>query len=170
MKKYKPIIFIMGLVMVFSLAGMSSSAFSSDLKPDREALKNLKGVYVNVQDVHRDLKQAGLSKDQIRTDVELKLRLAGIKVLTLLEHYEGKGAPYLHIYLDSHKTEKGEFVYSLSFGIIQEVRLVRNNTITDAITWSISGVGYNNIEGIRAHIKDRADKFINDYLSVNPKI
>jgi len=27
---------------------------------------------VNVQDVQRDLLQAGLSKDQIRTDIELK--------------------------------------------------------------------------------------------------
>jgi hypothetical protein len=165
MKKYKRSIFIMVLMLV-----LSTSVFAGDIKSDRETLKNLKGVHVHVQDLNQDIEQAGLSKDQIRTDVELKLRLAGIKVLTLLEHYEGKGAPYLHIYLDSHKTEKGEFVYSLSFGIIQEVRLVRNNTITDAITWSISGVGYNNIEGIRAHIKDRADKFINDYLSVNPKI
>ena len=73
MKKYKPIIFIMVLVIVFSLAGMSSSAFASDLKPDRESLKNLKGVYVNVQDVMRALEQEGLSKDQIRTDIELKL-------------------------------------------------------------------------------------------------
>ena len=165
MKKYKRSIFIMVLMLV-----LSTSVFAGDIKSDRETLKNLKGVHVHVQDLNQDIEQAGLSKNQIRTDVELKLRLAGIKVLTLLEHYEGKGAPYLHIYLDSHKTEKGGFVYSLSFGIIQEVRLVRNNTITDAITWSISGVGYNNIEGIRAHIKDRADKFINDYLSVNPKI
>ena len=165
MKKYKRSIFITVLMLV-----LSTSVFAGDIKSDRETLKNLKGVYVHVQGLNQDIEQAGLSKNQIRTDVELKLRLAGIKVLTLLEHYEGKGAPYLHIYLDSHKTEKGEFVYSLSFGIIQEVRLVRNNTITDAITWSISGVGYNNIEGIRAHIKDRADKFINDYLSVNPKI
>jgi len=165
MKKYKRSIFIMVLMLV-----LSTSVFAGNIKSDRETLKNLKGVHVHVQDLNQDIEQAGLSKNQIRTDVELKLRLAGIKVLTLLEHYEGKGAPYLHIYLDSHKTEKGEFVYSLSFGIIQEVRLVRNNTITDAITWSISGVGYNNIEGIRAHIKDRADKFINDYLSVNPKI
>ena len=165
MKKYKRSIFIMVLMLV-----LSTSVFAGDIKSDRETLKNLKGVHVHVQDLNQDIEQAGLSKNQIRTDVELKLRLAGIKVLTLIEHYEGKGAPYLHIYLDSHKTEKGEFVYSLSFGIIQEVRLVRNNTITDAITWSISGVGYNNIEGIRAHIKDRADKFINDYLSVNPKI
>ena len=165
MKKYKRSIFIMVLMLV-----LSTSVFAGNIKSDRETLKNLKGVHVHVQDLNQDIEQAGLSKNQIRTDVELKLRLAGIKVLTLLEHYEGKGAPYLHIYLDSHKTEKGEFVYSLSFGIIQELRLVRNNTITDAITWSISGVGYNNIEGIRAHIKDRADKFINDYLSVNPKI
>lgn len=165
MKKYKRSIFIVVLMLV-----LSTSVFAGDIKSDRETLKNLKGVHVHVQDLNQDIELAGLSKDQIRTDVELKLRLAGIKVLTLVEHYEGKGAPYLHIYLDSHKTEKGEFVYSLSFGIIQEVRLVRNNTITDAITWSISGVGYNNIEGIRAHIKDRADKFINDYLSVNPKI
>jgi len=62
----KPIIFIMVLVMVFSLAGMISSAFASDLKPDRESLKNLKGVYVNVQDVMRALGQEGLSKDQIK--------------------------------------------------------------------------------------------------------
>jgi ABC-type maltose transport system permease subunit len=166
MKKYKP---IMVLVMVFSLAGMSSSAFSSDLKPDRESLKNLKGVYVNVQDIHRDLEQAGLSKGQIRTEVELKLRLAGIKVLTHKEHYKEKGAPFLHVYLNTISTKQGTFIFSIFFGILEEVSLVRNHIKIDAITWSTSGMGYGYIEGIRAQIKNGVDEFINAYLSVNPK-
>jgi outer membrane lipoprotein-sorting protein len=99
MKKYKRSIFIVVLMLV-----LSTSVFAGDIKSDRETLKNLKGVHVHVQDLNQDIEQAGLSKDQIRTDVELKLRLAGIKVLTLVEHYEGKGAPYLHIYIDYHKT------------------------------------------------------------------
>ncbi|MDH4207166.1 MAG: hypothetical protein OEV45_16720 [Desulfobacteraceae bacterium] len=170
MKKYKHIIFIMVLVVVFSLAEMSSSTFASDLKPDRESLKNLKGVYVNVQDVQRDLLQAGLSKDQIRTDIELKLRAAGIKVLTQKEHYNEKGAPFLHVYLNTIGTKKGAFIYSIFFGILEEVSLVRNDIIVDAITWSTSGMGYGYIEEIRAQIKNRVDEFINAYLSVNPKI
>jgi ABC-type maltose transport system permease subunit len=170
MKKYKPIIFIMVLVMVFSLAGMSSSAFASDLKPDRESLKNLKGVYVNVQDVMRALEQEGLSKDQIRTDIELKLRAAGIKVLTHKEHHNEKGAPFLHVYLNTISTKQGAFIYSIFFGMLEEVSLVRNNIIIDAITWSMSGMGYGYIEGIRAQINKRVDEFINAYLSVNPKI
>jgi len=157
------------LVVVLSLAELGPSAFASDLKPDRESLKNLKGVYVNIQDVQRDLLQAGLSKDQIRKDIELKLRVAGIKVLTQKEHFKEKGAPFLHVYLNTISTKQGAFIYSIFFGILEEVSLVRNDIIVDAITWSTSGMGYDYMEGIRTQIKNRVDEFINAYLSVNPK-
>ena len=74
------IILVVALVMVFSLAGMSSSAFAGDDKLARETLKGINGVHVVVGVLNIDLEQVGLSKSQIRTDIELKLRLAGIKV------------------------------------------------------------------------------------------
>ena len=54
MKKYKRSIFIMVLMLV-----LSTSVFAGDIKSDRETLKNLKGVYVHVQDLNQDIEQAG---------------------------------------------------------------------------------------------------------------
>ena len=49
---------------------------------------------VLVEDMTDDAKRLGLNTVQIQTDVELKLRLAGIKVLTKEERYGTPGTPY----------------------------------------------------------------------------
>lgn len=46
-----------------------------------DTLKGLKGVYVVIEDLNEEVIKDGLTVDAIRTDVELKLRLAGIPVL-----------------------------------------------------------------------------------------
>ncbi len=164
------IILIVALVMVFSLAGMSSSAFAGDDKLARETLKGINGVHVVVGVFNIDLEQAGLSKSQIRTDIELKLRLAGIKVLTEEEWYKEKGAPHIYIVVTTLKQTSRLIAYHISFRFFQVAFMERNPSIKQfGSTWSIDLLAIGNIKDIRANTKDGVDRFINAYLSVNPK-
>ena len=165
----KRIILIMALVMVFSLAGINRSAFAIDEKLTRETLKGFKGVYVDVK-IKPDLDQAGLSKSQILTDIELKLRLAGIKVLTEEEWIKEKGEPTFYISVTSLKPRGGLITYYISFRFYQVVFMERNPSIEQfGSTWSVGVLSIGDIKDFRANIKDGVDRFINAYLSVNLK-
>lgn len=147
------------------------NAFAYDDEFSRPTLKGLKGVHVLVESLKEDIVKAGLNKETIQTDVELKLRLAGIPVLTREECVEEPGSPYLYVIAGVLKSELCGYIVKLDVEVKQEVRLVRSPAIQkDAATWSVGGFGRtSDLKGIRECIKDQVDIFINAYLSVNPK-
>ena len=55
----------------------SVETFITDQK---ETLKGIKGVKVVVENLSEDATKGGLTKEQIQTDVEVKLRTAGIRI------------------------------------------------------------------------------------------
>ena len=168
MKRYKHFILMVGLAMAFSLARSNSSVFAADT--ERESLRGLNGVYIFIDDLSPNLERAGLSKNQIQTDVELKLRLAGIKVLTREEWKKEKGVPYISVVIDaSPQRQKEPFPVFIMVRLQQGVRLYRNSLLMHTATWEVLSNGVLSKENIRAGVKDLVDKFINDYLSVNPK-
>ena len=61
--------------------------------------------------------------------------------------------------------------FEIEVKLLQTVRLTRDPSIEfDAVTWSLGGVGNTQeIPMIRRVIADLIDRFIEDYLSVNPK-
>jgi len=69
------------------------------------------GVYVVVEYLRPDIAKDGFSRDSIQTDVELKLRMGIIKVLTLLEVLREPGSPYLYIRITSMRKETGLYAY-----------------------------------------------------------
>jgi len=172
MKTYKRIAFIIG--MVITLMTLSSTGWAIDDKFSRETLRGLNGVYVAVEDLEPEIERLGLTKNQIQTDVELKLRLAGIKVLTGEEWRREKGRPYLYIQVRVLESSlSGLFHLNINIEFSQNVRLIRDpSIITLGSTWGVDAVGEvgrKKIYQIRNHIKDLLDKFINAWLSVNPK-
>ena len=170
MKKYKLIIFIMVSVVVFGLLGMSSSAFADDDDLSRGTLKGLNGILVGEIFIDEDAKHMGLDEKQTQSDVELKIRLAGIKVLTKEEFSKEKGFPMLLIQISTYKHLQDSLIYSISVQFCQGLYLMRNPNIKSfAGTWSVSRFGNGKIKDIRASLKDSLDIFINSYLSVNPK-
>lgn len=175
MTNYQRIALILGFVMVFALAKWSPFVFAGDDKFSRLTLRGLKGVYVLVEDLKAEIEQGGLSGTQIQTDVELKLRMAGIKVLSKEEAVDAPGRPFLYVHVNAFKAKSwGAYVYSTRVELHQDVYLVRTApdfTKYSVCTWSISYVGGITPElgDIRASVKDTVDIFINAYLSVNPK-
>ena len=162
------------LAVVLLLA--ASAATAGDDEFSRQSLKGLKGVGVLLEDLHADVEQDGLNKTSIQTDVELKLRQAGITVLTQAERRAAPGGPFLYITVNTQQrpTAAGLYAYSISVELSQNVQLERDPTIqiVGATTWSVGEVGTvgrDRLRGVRDGIKDLVDMFINAYLSVNPK-
>ncbi len=140
---------------------------------DEETLQGIKGVGVVVEDINPEIEKNGLSTSQIQTDVELKLRMAGINVLTTEERLVAPGKPWLYVKTHVLKSSQMKaYVFVVNLKLLQEVYLVRNAQITSAPTWHVGAGGFGispDLDVIRGVIKDSVDVFLNAWLSVNPK-
>ncbi len=63
-----------------SLLLFSLPAFATDGPYDRASLKGVKAVSVVVEHLAPDVEKAGITSSQVQTDVELRLRQAGLPV------------------------------------------------------------------------------------------
>ena len=154
--------------------GFVSDGSSQRISHNIESLRGIEGVMVAVEDLKTDITEDGLSIEKIQTDVELKLRLAGITVLNETGWLKERGQPYLYVNVNSNKNKKaGMYSFNISVNVRQNVIVARNpDVLISADTWHAEHVGYINVKnaaGLRDLIKDVVDIFINDYLAVNTK-
>ena len=158
------------LVGVLLTMAMGRPVMGGDSEFERATLKGISGVQVLVEGFNESAKSAGFDIRTFQTDMELKLRLAGIKVLTKKERFAAPGSPLLYLNLNPLSPEEREskFSYAIGLELRQAIRLVRDPNIeTLGATWSTGGIGYGGIPYIREHVKDDMDIFINAWLSVN---
>ncbi len=169
-----------GVVVVTVLALVMMAPVSlilADSELERATLVGLKGVEVVVEEVDPEAERDGLVKSTLQTEVELKLRQAGILVLSRTQAGSTPGNPWLYLRVSAVKgsgTLQRLYVFSVSLELNQIVRLDRNpSVITFARTWSARGfigtVGAANLSSVRESVRDRVDEFINAYLAANPK-
>jgi len=158
------------------LLGMAVVArvHSGDEERDRATLRGLKGVEVLIEPLAPKMEEDGLLAKQIQTDVELRLRSVGIRVLSREEALKAPGSSYLYVNVNALSLEEVQWVYSLRVELCQDVLLERDPSIGafGVPTWSVRAVGRVgrlNLRHIRETVADCVDRFINAYLSVNPK-
>ena len=143
---------------------------ADDDEDSRRSLTDLKGVEVFIGPIPPEAEQNGLTKSAIQTDVELKLRQAGITVLNAKP-----GQPWLSVSVSVLIRSTGQtWPYTITLELRQSAVLTRNPAILsrDAVTWSLGAlgdVGRLKVSNLREDIKNMTDKFINAYLAVNPK-
>lgn len=167
----KKLLFCLALIVTI-LCLPIPCAYSVDDEYTRETLRGLKGVYVVVEDLGGEIEKAGLTKAQILTDMELKLRMAGIKVLSREDWLKETGMPHLYVNCSVLLVSTSSFVFHITVSLKQQVYLSRGMKVVYAgTTWKSPGIiGINpRVEEVRNYIKDQIDIFINAYLSVNPK-
>ena len=113
-------------------------------------------------------KVIGLNVETIQTDVELKLRLAGMHVATEKERLHLPGMPILYINVG---LTSPPVAANIDVEFHQNVRLERNRSLVANISTWDRGVLLANptAQRIRDLIKGKVDLFLNDWLSVNPK-
>jgi len=144
---------------------------------DRDSLVGVEGMTVLVEPFDSEAKAAGLEEILFQNDVDLKLRLAGIKVLSWEEAAATPGVPILFIKIGVLKEniKRSPYAVATHVAFCQDVYLKRNPSITceSAVTWSQAGVLLVSKEVLksclREQIKGLTDMFINDYLEANPK-
>lgn len=147
---------------------------ASTLTDEQQALQGIKEVHVDVV-LTDDTVKTGLLKSQVQTDVELKLRREGIKVLPQKEYGPILRITVAAIPIKSNQSPPQILSYACSvlFALDEHVRIIRSDTIVSATTWSRIGVVhappdiFSNY--IRGHISDSIDEFLNEYLAANPK-
>lgn len=163
---------ILGLGMAEGGKGDNSSVPTVQ-ESRRNSLKGLAAVYLLIEPLNSEPRDAGLSAIQLRTDIELRLRAAGIHVLTIEQGSEAPETPYLNLSVVYLRSATGFSVFSTRLALIQHVLPSRNpSQLLLASTWSASELGYtagNGVSAIRETVQDSADRFCNDYLAVNQK-
>jgi len=165
---------IMHSVLLFILLINSSVVVlaQKDNEFSRATLRGIKSIYVNASNIeNKKLIENGITGQQIITDIELRLRMAGINVIETLNEQTTDGATNIHLEIIILEQSDNIYVYSLSLEFRQLVTPVRNGKIVVmGTTWKNDLTGYigiQNISKIRDNIKDLVDSFINAYLAVN---
>ena len=154
---------------------LASRVLALDPGSPEARLAGITAIHVVVEDINRDAERDGLLRSTLQTDVELKLRLAGIHVVTEREWWDStdSGTLYLRVGTLKH-VESGLYAYDIDLHLKESARRVRKPTIIlSAVTWNTPGmiglVGVKNLSEVRQSVRDLVDRFINAYLAANPK-
>ena len=136
------------------------------------AIKTLNGfdtLKIEVERLAPDLQKAGITTEQIQTDVETKLRQAGLKIKSPSE----KNAPYIVLFVSVNSIDNGVggFAVSVTTSLNQLIVLDRNKSLTSvASTWesrSIVSVIKEKVQSIRGFVNLQIDLFVNAHRKAN---
>lgn len=132
-----------------------------------QTLKGLGEVSVLVESVDPKAVDIGLSIDQLKADVELRLRQSRIKVTD-------NARSWVYVRLSTLKmNEEPAWVFHIRLELDQAVHLDRNNLSAVAATWETGGIAIVDenrfVDTVRLNLRDDVDQFVNDYLAANPK-
>jgi hypothetical protein len=157
-------------VLVLAALAISPQASARRFAAEGELLSGLDGLRLAVERIKPEIERDGLFGSILLTDMELRLRLAGIKVLSEDEAESKPDAPCLYLYVDAMKCSLG-YVYTLRLSLREPVKLMRNNLKVSATVMRVMGE-----LGITAHlteIRDAAgdivEEFIKAWKAANPK-
>jgi hypothetical protein len=168
---------VCGVSLLLSLvACVSPVAWGADDAMSRETLRRLEGVRVLVEDFTPEVGRDGLTRQQVQTAVERRLRTAGIQVLTEREWATTPGNPYLAVRVNARQTTgelSGLYAYAIAVEFKQTAVLVRDSDLRamGAATWSVGASGSvdrDHLRQIGAAVDAQIDHFITAYRSVNP--
>ena len=155
------------LVYAALLAAPCVVCGAGDSQVDRETLRGLKAINVVIDPIHPELERQGLTRESLQTRLQERLQDAGIPV-------DPKALEFLALRIVPAQEKKGTFCISVSLGVYQPVVLVRDNKIRTATeTWQVATLWALQPKALefstRSAVDQLADRFIEVYLSLNPK-
>jgi hypothetical protein len=157
------------MFMGFLLGTMVTVAHATG---DRDNLKGLKGVFMVIDPLSADLEKRGVTRDELQTRLVVKLREAGIGIVSVKEASRTPGQPILQLKVASVKKTTGDgFVIQLWMN--EKVIFDRDRSrIVHGITWIQTTIAFDGelqSRGIYDSVDEVLNEFINDYLAANPK-
>src|SRR5262245_58277757 len=156
------VLILVGLMLFWPTIGFS---FTAD---KRDTLIGLKEVSVLVEYLPDDVEREGLNREQLQRDIEVRLRQAGLHVLTIAEVARSPGAPYLYVAVYPITGPSTNLnAYAVALTLKQLVQLSRHPaTELFATTWDgpmhLSPLNELRVD-LRTRILDAVGRFIIDY-------
>jgi hypothetical protein len=161
------------MALLAVMMGLVPPASAFDLLAARESLQGLSEVWVLVDAIDADVEREGLTKSALQTDVEQRLRHAGIRVLTNPELLVAILSPHVHVRVLTRRHAAGDYAVVVDLELTQIVTLVRNPTVlVGARTWKaparIAVLGATNLPQVRERVRELVDQFAAAYVAANP--
>jgi hypothetical protein len=138
---------------------------------DPYGLRGISSVWVLIESLGPEEADIGLAGDAVRTDVELRLRSAGLRVISPEDAKKISVKDNTFLYVNVTVTSGGLAATVLAqFG--QAAYLLRNCLpIGTAFTWTdVSTLLRPSLDSVHSEIKDLVDKFLNEWLKQNPRL
>jgi hypothetical protein len=152
------------------LALCAAPAAASDTQGDRVTLTGLTPLSVVVEGLPPIAQSNGLTNAALQTDVERRLRQAGISLTPDADAYL-----YVHVTI-ADPGGSLPLPYFVDVSLMQEVTLPRGlktRTPLQVPTWSVNNLGLVGATGLHVaitdHVSQFVDQFIRAYQSVNSK-
>ena len=160
------------LILTIALVGVAAWSQSSSSGFLKQQLAGVTGFVVSVS-VKPDSLALLLPISSIRTDVELKLRIAHIPVLPGDQPSMNFNAGMISVEVDGVRSSSSPtWAIYLRVECSQWAHLIRDpHVVTEGLTWSdgtVAMFGEAKVPDLRDEIKDLIDEFVNLYLASNP--
>jgi hypothetical protein len=158
-------------------------SWSAEDPTEIESLSGLEALYINII-ISGRAKVPALKEEHLKTIIESKLKQTGITILSKEECLATTDKPFINLILSCRQRYRGEddidYHYYLNLQSGQSVRPARfvlkpelSDLEYDLITWRHKIDGKCNrdiaIESIQNATQELVDRFLDDYLTANPK-
>jgi hypothetical protein len=169
----------LGRIVLTALAGiavvlLSAVTNAADDAGDREVLKGIKSIGVEVEDLPRMAEKLGIKKESLKMEVASRLQQAGIEVASEDALKANPALPFLKVSLIIGYS-KPTYIYAVVVGLNEKVSLERDpRIISYAMPWwrIVKGehAGAGDIAGyVQETLQYIINEFIANYAAVNPK-
>jgi hypothetical protein len=172
-------------ILLLALGGVAHGASDNH----KESLRGLTGVCVRLQPLSDGQKQDGLDARSIQTNVEQKLKQAGINVLTPSQAAQAPGSPTLYILINAKELfyptgvtfdpagrpyNDPPYIVMVTVSLLQDAMSVRDPKLRlkEAKTWDAGYLRPLERQLLRqaaGTVGDLVDEFVADWRAVNSK-
>jgi hypothetical protein len=137
---------------------------------DPHGLRGISSVWVLIEGLGSEEANIGLADDAVRTDVELRLRSAGLRVISREESKKIAVKNNTFLYVNVAVTSGGLAATVLA-QFAQAAYVLRNSLpIGTAFTWTdVSTLSRPSLDSVRREINDLVDTFLRAWLKQNPR-
>jgi hypothetical protein len=137
---------------------------------DNASLKGIQGFYV-VAAPNKAAEDAGLATEKMQTAIELRLRLAGIKVATREEWSKDTSIALLCLQIDFYDkfSTGGAYPNVTELSVAQTCTVAHNSHVCLVPTWSSTRYGLCTADTMEKASQELVDSLLNAYLEQNPK-